>query len=118
MRISDRSSDVCYSDLPSPISSKASENARIQHSHPKPSSNITRKDRITTPCPRDSTLVAGITHRRAPLRGHGPPEQITLSFALRAARSEEHTSELQSLMRNSYAVFCLKKQKKSLYQIH
>src|SRR3546814_6433106 len=28
-----------------------------------------------------------------------------------AARSEEHTSELQSLMRNSYAVFCLKKKK-------
>src|SRR3546814_10592890 len=28
-----------------------------------------------------------------------------------AYRSEEHTSELQSLMRNSYAVFCLKKQK-------
>src|SRR3546814_9119385 len=28
-------------------------------------------------------------------------------------RSEEHTSELQSLMRNSYAVFCLKKQKKN-----
>src|SRR3546814_1533463 len=27
-------------------------------------------------------------------------------------RSEEHTSELQSLMRNSYAVFCLKKNKK------
>src|SRR3546814_9950187 len=27
------------------------------------------------------------------------------------SRSEEHTSELQSLMRNSYAVFCLKKQK-------
>src|SRR3546814_9216455 len=29
----------------------------------------------------------------------------------RQARSEEHTSELQSLMRNSYAVFCLKKKK-------
>src|SRR3546814_4693031 len=28
-----------------------------------------------------------------------------------AMRSEEHTSELQSLMRNSYAVFCLKKKK-------
>src|SRR3546814_5034955 len=28
------------------------------------------------------------------------------------SRSEEHTSELQSLMRNSYAVFCLTKQKK------
>src|SRR3546814_7669788 len=31
---------------------------------------------------------------------------------LRNPRSEEHTSELQSLMRNSYAVFCLKKKKK------
>src|SRR3546814_7459871 len=30
-----------------------------------------------------------------------------------AARSEEHTSELQSLMRISYAVFCLKKKKKT-----
>src|SRR3546814_6874885 len=30
--------------------------------------------------------------------------------AVRRARSEEHTSELQSLMRTSYAVFCLKKQ--------
>src|SRR3546814_3753004 len=29
-------------------------------------------------------------------------------------RSEEHTSELQSLMRSSYAVFCLKKKKKTL----
>src|SRR3546814_7873415 len=32
------------------------------------------------------------------------------------ARSEEHTSELQSLMRISYAVFCLKKKKKLNYQ--
>src|SRR3546814_2230688 len=32
-------------------------------------------------------------------------------MATYAARSEEHTSELQSLMRNSYAVFCLKKKK-------
>src|SRR3546814_3889290 len=31
-----------------------------------------------------------------------------------AARSEEHTSELQSIMRNSYAVFCLKKKKTEL----
>src|SRR3546814_3906998 len=30
-------------------------------------------------------------------------------------RSEEHTSELQSLMRSSYAVFCLKKQKNNIY---
>src|SRR3546814_2600051 len=32
-----------------------------------------------------------------------------LNFLARMARSEEHTSELQSLMRISYAVFCLKK---------
>src|SRR3546814_10514010 len=33
------------------------------------------------------------------------------AYALDSVRSEEHTSELQSLMRISYAVFCLKKQK-------
>src|SRR3546814_1580673 len=33
-------------------------------------------------------------------------------------RSEEHTSELQSLMRISYAVFCLKKKKKYIHIIH
>src|SRR3546814_3919845 len=33
----------------------------------------------------------------------------TVGIAMRMLRSEEHTSELQSLMRNSYAVFCLKK---------
>src|SRR3546814_8188759 len=35
-----------------------------------------------------------------------------------AGRSEEHTSELQSLMRISYAVFCLKKKNKSRTRIH
>src|SRR3546814_7916937 len=39
-------------------------------------------------------------------RGPGRPDRETQH------RSEEHTSELQSLMRNSYAVFCLKKKKK------
>src|SRR3546814_4335850 len=33
-------------------------------------------------------------------------------------RSEEHTSELQSLMRISYAVFCLKKQKDYIHDLH
>src|SRR3546814_5737681 len=48
--------------------------------------------------------------------GQSDAEDV-LSFAMgaklrnwRIDRSEEHTSELQSLMRNSYAVFCLKKQ--------
>src|SRR3546814_2066590 len=39
----------------------------------------------------------------------------TESGRSRAIRSEEHTSELQSLMRISYAVFCLKKKKKTQY---
>src|SRR3546814_1398802 len=37
---------------------------------------------------------------------------LVLEFAA-VARSEEHTSELQSLMRTSYAVFCLKKKNKT-----
>src|SRR3546814_3701571 len=39
-----------------------------------------------------------------------PVHQVDIDGA-HADRSEEHTSELQSLMRNSYAVFCLKKKK-------
>src|SRR3546814_6288287 len=41
------------------------------------------------------------------VRGHAP----TIVTCARITRSEEHTSELQSLMRISYAVFCLKKKK-------
>src|SRR3546814_19390661 len=49
---------------------------------------------------------------RAP--GFGPPRRrgsVRTGVRGRKLRSEEHTSELQSLMRNSYAVFCLKKKK-------
>src|SRR3546814_3865840 len=42
---------------------------------------------------------------------HGPKPD---GFRQVNLRSEEHTSELQSLMRNSYAVFCLKKKKKTI----
>src|SRR3546814_5229616 len=46
---------------------------------------------------------------------HHPPHPARAFAAGRAlaTRSEEHTSELQSLMRISYAVFCLKKNKKT-----
>src|SRR3546814_8961039 len=54
-------------------------------------------------------------HRLLPRMGIGAAHRIAqrreyLAFG-RAARSEEHTSELQSLMRISYAVFCLKTKK-------
>src|SRR3546814_1777203 len=56
---------------------------------------------------------------RLELRLPAPPRQIRQPLAaqalrLRPARSEEHTSELQSLMRISYAVFCLKKKKQQI----
>src|SRR3546814_8743121 len=43
--------------------------------------------------------------------GHSAWRSKQLKDQLMADRSEEHTSELQSLMRNSYAVFCVKKKK-------
>src|SRR3546814_4460800 len=51
--------------------------------------------------------------RRRPVE-HGLADHAPTAPPLQTrhhARSEEHTSELQSLMRNSYAVFCLKKKK-------
>src|SRR3546814_7857722 len=70
MRISDWSSDVCSSDLPT---------------HP-----------------------AQISFKQEPLGFRRQGISPCLSLLM---RSEEHTSELQSLMRISYAVFCLKKKK-------
>src|SRR3546814_4448679 len=46
---------------------------------------------------------------------HAAPARWAVAARLQA-RSEEHTSELQSLMRISYAVFCLKKKKKNNHQ--
>src|SRR3546814_4264472 len=51
---------------------------------------------------------------RADDRRDGAPDEERL----RPHRSEEHTSELQSLMRNSYAVFCLKKKQYNLKPHH
>src|SRR3546814_7890953 len=47
-------------------------------------------------------------------RGRQEPRPGTCSGRTNAGRSEEHTSELQSLMRISYAVFCLKKKNKKI----
>src|SRR3546814_1660662 len=57
--------------------------------------------------PRRQPLVDAT---RRPAAGADPQERTQFS-RFSAIRSEEHTSELQSLMRISYAVFCLKKKK-------
>src|SRR3546814_8650317 len=56
-------------------------------------------------------VVAGIGRRGAAWPRH--VACVVADPAQRQGRSEEHTSELQSLMRISYAVFCLKKKKKN-----
>src|SRR3546814_8988671 len=52
------------------------------------------------------------------LRADPVAKRLHLRGVARMGRSEEHTSELQSLMRNSYAVFCLKKKKSYLTTAH
>src|SRR3546814_1709995 len=71
----------------------------------------------------DHAAVAGQHH---PVEAEARPHLLDLgqqrlgipriAFEHRDRRSEEHTSELQSLMRTSYAVFCLKKKKTNLHK--
>src|SRR3546814_9782165 len=88
MRISDWSSDVCSSDL---VHRSTSQARRIA-SYPQPLG-------------RAGFFVTADGYRRI------QRASCQALWQLRAPRrrSEEHTSELQSLMRISYAVFCLKK---------
>src|SRR3546814_19224780 len=87
------------------------------------SSDLTGWVRETWPDRPDFVAIDGKTSRRSHDRSAGKaPLHLVSAFATTARlvlgqetvadksneRSEEHTSELQSLMRNSYAVFCLK----------
>src|SRR3546814_6875645 len=58
-------------------------------------------------CAVTPTLIMAIHRLQAGLEPIDPRDDLGYG-----AKSEEHTSELQSLMRSSYAVFCLKKKKK------
>src|SRR3546814_5194404 len=93
MRISDWSSDVCSSDL------VAQEVAQ-------------RHLRIACIVLVGRHHAAAQVHRRHPGADEGVLVAAHEHVFLGKRRSEEHTSELQSLMRISYAVFCLKKKKK------
>src|SRR3546814_10088117 len=95
MRISDWSSDVCSSDL------------AVDRPRWRRAGNVRqRRQQIDVGDGAD----AGIGTRFQP---GGPGNR---GGHAHAARSEEHTSELQSLMRISYAVFCLKKKKNTIYK--
>src|SRR3546814_8774903 len=68
---------------------------------------------------RTDTLFPYTTLFRSRGEGRDPRFRGALCRKSGPLRSEEHTSELQSLMRISYAVFCLKKKKnKKLVKIH
>src|SRR3546814_8754396 len=115
MRISDWSSDVCSSDLIPAAAHRRRPARRELPPGPRGASRgagggLRRTD--LGPDPRRRRGPPG-RHRRAPGRrpaDRGQDAQAPGEGRLCGAeRSEEHTSELQSLMRISYAVLCLKK---------
>src|SRR3546814_2612913 len=86
--------------------------------HTLPSSSPITPPPITTICagtlasssaPVESTIICLSLSTSTP--GSGVTDDPVAMMIFLARRSEEHTSELQSLMRISYAVFCLKKKK-------
>src|SRR3546814_7337280 len=107
MRISDWSSDVCSSDLPHP----AIDVWRDAGLH------VTDTATMLVYCARgtinstDGMLHPGDAWRPSSAAATLDLQSGALALVVRVeavTRSEEHTSELQSLMRISYAVFCLK----------
>src|SRR3546814_2170174 len=120
MRISDWSSDVCSSDLVylvfNTIGNVETQDRQVAcfanaAAHLEPGGAFV----IELVVPDLRRLVPG---HDAVVFAHGPGyvgydryDDVVAQHAVSHHRSEEHTSELQSLMRISYAVFCLKKKK-------
>src|SRR3546814_1863436 len=106
MRISDWSSDVCSSDL-------TWWQRRLAR---KGAPTFYRGSRGKDQAVRDRPRQSPGRHRRVAAPRHNPIH-IGPSSSCPLDRSEEHTSELQSLMRISYAVFCLKKKKNTKIEV-
>src|SRR3546814_10321545 len=117
MRISDWSSDVCSSDLwhagPCPLQMRLG-NRRSCWQARKRSAPDRDASRPALHPDMPQPTQASRTDAAATSASNGPGALSTGIVATSACgRSEEHTSELQSLMRISYAVFCLKTKKKN-----
>src|SRR3546814_7533986 len=124
MRISDWSSDVCSSDLPVCAHRRSRFRPDRRHPHARGREALRRYPRAPGHGARGRQRAK--PEARAPGHGHGrrkSPRRRDASGICQAApaearrrqgqRSEEHTSELQSIMSISYAVFRLKKKTKN-----
>src|SRR3546814_7317474 len=113
MRISDWSSDVCSSDLIQPDAFDLSSRSVIlpivpmfhANSWGVPYAAATVGAKLVFSATNDAQVLCDLMHDEGVTHSAGVPTVWIAMFA----RSEEHTYELQSLMRISYAVFCLKK---------
>src|SRR3546814_8827730 len=125
LRISDWSSDVCSSDLvcassaPGVCSATGAVAGGAGLCGVRSAAGSGFGTAVSASRPAASGLAAGIGTGSAGLSivaiGATAAGSVDLDVEVSRAtvwRSEEHTSELQSLMRISYAVFCLKKKKK------
>src|SRR3546814_2929886 len=122
MRISDWSSDVCSSDLTSRPKEKTVEEKPVQYTIVRETSRLAdlvlaepseENARKAIKRYADGILSSGSSEPEYVITALGNREDKSYICRGRWIRSEEHTSELQSLMRISYAVFCLKKKQRN-----
>src|SRR3546814_2419986 len=118
MRISDWSSDVCSSDLQNEVEQSAynfehADVAELFHRFDACEAEALKLVELDLPLPAYEQVMKA-SHSFNMLdarRAISVTERQRYILRVRRLRSEEHTSELQSLMRISYAVFCLKNKK-------
>src|SRR3546814_10795930 len=123
MRISDWSSDVFSSDLPLHIWKTAEIPNLLQQAPQLPDQifdvGVLHGSRFAGRIVQEAIFEVMGADLRVMKNGKldydgiiGPATRSVPTVSVHIDRSEEHTSELQSLMRISYAVFCLKKKRK------
>src|SRR3546814_7831213 len=120
MRISDWSSDVCSSDLEGDDGQGHEQPHRADVAHAAACEVLAgeeRRPRQQRPqCARQARVPVEDGVGEVAQDGGKVPHHAghRLAAGIAVLRSEEHTSELQSLMRISYAVFCLKNKKQQM----